>query len=518
MPTDKRRAAARRRAWGRGPFILRFEPLEGRQLLSTANPKPDLVGATFDTLHNLDMGDSFHARGEVLNQGDAAVATPFRVGIYASNTPGLGTGSVLLGEATIPAGLQPGQKASFDQVVSLPAVGLGATPTSGTIYVATRVDPEGAVAQSNTGNDSGTGQGYDTSVVTITPHQPAALVGASLGAYPDQARWGGTVRVTAQVANNAPGDAPPTRARLVLTPAGSTPGGAADVTVDSVDVPAVAAYQTATVTRDVRLPASPPSGLAGSTSFTLSMVQDADFVTNQISPHAATRGIGYDMTPVVIAAATDLGAASGPKPDLTPIHVQAPTLPVGFSNNFQVSTTIQNQGKLDSGPFKVRFLLVGTNNDLSQALYLGDARIDGLKAGYSQDLVQTLRLPARLPDGISLNAGGVARIAVQIDPENHLDESSKANNTAVSGVVTFHVVGTDGLSTPVAVSTPAAAAAAKASSAAAKASTAAAARNGKVAKKPVAHHTLAHNLKVFPSRLGQYLKDRLSVSGSSGKR
>ena len=32
MPSHDRRAAARRRAWGRGPIILRFEPLEERQL------------------------------------------------------------------------------------------------------------------------------------------------------------------------------------------------------------------------------------------------------------------------------------------------------------------------------------------------------------------------------------------------------------------------------------------------------------------------------------------------------
>ena len=40
MSSYDRRAAARRRAWGRGPIILRFEPLEGRQLLSAVGPRP----------------------------------------------------------------------------------------------------------------------------------------------------------------------------------------------------------------------------------------------------------------------------------------------------------------------------------------------------------------------------------------------------------------------------------------------------------------------------------------------
>src|SRR4051812_21313231 len=80
MPSHDRRAAARRRAWGRGPIILRFELLEGRQLLATTpQPLPDLVSAAFDTLHNLDWGDSFHAVGQIGNQGQGVAPFPFHV-------------------------------------------------------------------------------------------------------------------------------------------------------------------------------------------------------------------------------------------------------------------------------------------------------------------------------------------------------------------------------------------------------------------------------------------------------
>src|SRR5206468_1141417 len=86
MPSHDRRAAARRRAWGRGPIILRFEPLEERQLLA-ANALPDLVGAAFDTsAHTLDWGDSFHATGQVRNQGNGPQSGPFNVAIYAATT------------------------------------------------------------------------------------------------------------------------------------------------------------------------------------------------------------------------------------------------------------------------------------------------------------------------------------------------------------------------------------------------------------------------------------------------
>ena len=141
MTSDKRRAAGRRRAWGRGPIILRFEPLEERQLLATA-ALPDLVSVAFDTVHNLDWGQSVHAKGIIANQGNAAVTVPFHVDIYASPTPGIGTTSVRIGEVTIPAALQAGQQYPYDQVVSLPPSPLTGMDSTGSIYLDTVIDPE----------------------------------------------------------------------------------------------------------------------------------------------------------------------------------------------------------------------------------------------------------------------------------------------------------------------------------------------------------------------------------------
>lgn len=535
MPTDRRRAAARRRAWGRGRMILRFEPLEARNLLSTggnaaATPLPDLVGSAFDTLHNLDWGDTFHARGAVLNQGAAPVATPFHVDFYASPTPGLSSSTaVLLGQATVPAGLQPGQSAPIDQVLSLPIVPLSGVGADNAIYVDMVVDPDNTVAESNKQNNYGLGQGYDLSLVTITPHQPADLVGASLGVYPDQASWGTTLKVAAQVQNNGPGDAPATRARVVLTPTGSTPGGPADVTVGSLSVPAIAANQTDLVTGSVTLPAAPPASLAGVSQFVLSVVQDADFVTNPVVPHTASRGIGFDRVNLTLAPPSDPNAALGPKPDLTPATVQAPSQPIAFGQTFQVTTSIQNKGNLDAGPYRVRFLLVGTNGDLTQGLFLGDTTLQGLKAGYGQDVVQTLKFPSRLPDGVAVSSQ--ARIAVEVDPENTIDEANKANNAAVSGVVNLTVVAADGTTTPATTATQAATTAkttvanttaAKAPATAARTTTPTLKPTGtaptptptptptqpQVARKRTvkpAHHTFQHNLKVFPKRVSHYV-------------
>ena len=43
MSSLDRRTRARRRAWGRGPAVLRFEPLEGRQLLSISDPIAEIA-------------------------------------------------------------------------------------------------------------------------------------------------------------------------------------------------------------------------------------------------------------------------------------------------------------------------------------------------------------------------------------------------------------------------------------------------------------------------------------------
>jgi len=541
MPTNRRRADARRRAWGRGPIILRFEPLEGRQLLSNAGAAPpanapDLVGAAFDTPHTLDWGETFQARGGVLNRGNAPVNVPFRVDFYASPTPGLSaTTAVYLGSATVPAGLQPGQQAPIDQTVALPAVPLSGIGTGNTIYVEMVVDPQNNVTESNKQNNSGMGQGYDLSTVTIAPHQTASLVGASLGVYPDQAQWGSTVKVTAQVANKGAGDAPATRARVVLTPAGINPGGPADVTLGSLNVPAIAANQTAVVSQDIAPPNAPPAAFAGISQYVLSVVQDADFAVNPIYPHLATQGLGVDMVNFTVALPADPKASLGPKPDLAPVNVLAPSQKISAGQTFQVTTTIQDVGNLDAGAYRVRFMLVGLNGDLSQGLDLGDANLDGLKAGFSQDVVQTLRFPSRLPDGVTMNSQ--ARIAVTVDPENSLDESNKANNAALSNPVTLQLVNTDGTVTPAAPPspaatsttaqtqintlkptgtapttppTPAAARAARqatlaAKMAAAKAARQAALQNKKFVPKP-ADHSFEHNLKVFPKNVEKFFK------------
>jgi len=117
MSSYDRRAVARRRAWGRGPMILRFEPLEGRQLLTTTTVKPvaDLIATQFTTVHSASWGQQIAASGTIANRGNGTTSAASEVDIYGSTSPILNTpGSVsqLLGVVAVPAGLKPKQVTS----------------------------------------------------------------------------------------------------------------------------------------------------------------------------------------------------------------------------------------------------------------------------------------------------------------------------------------------------------------------------------------------------------------------
>ncbi len=63
MPSHDRRAVGRRRAWGRGPIILKLESLERRALLSANSTLPDLVNSALVTSTNVaDWGDTLEVQ------------------------------------------------------------------------------------------------------------------------------------------------------------------------------------------------------------------------------------------------------------------------------------------------------------------------------------------------------------------------------------------------------------------------------------------------------------------------
>ena len=53
----------------------------------------------------------------------------------------------------------------------------------------------------------------------------------------------------------------------------------------------------------------------------------------------------------------------------------------------------------------VGLMLIGENGNVDQGIYLGDAQIPGLAAGFNQPLVQALQLPTRVPAGMTTLSG-----------------------------------------------------------------------------------------------------------------
>jgi hypothetical protein len=127
---------------------------------------------------------------------------------------------------------------------------------------------------------------------------------------------------------------------------------------------------------------------------------------------------------------------------------------LSWGETFQVTTTLQNLGMADAGPFTVRFLLIGQNGEVNSGIFLADADIPGLAAGYNQPLVQTLQLPSRVPAGMSLNSVGYAKIAVLVNAENSVNESLISNNLGESAPVVVRLPGTNGTSVVPTTATP----------------------------------------------------------------
>jgi len=444
--SDKRRAAGRRRAWGRGPIILKFDSLEKRVVLSAMHAPADLVGSSFVMVQNADWGDTVTATGQVTNQGVGDAKGPFNVAIYAGSRPNINRRAIPIAEVTIPDGLAAGQSVPFTTSVTLPTAPVPGMGPNGVVYIGMKVDPHNAVFESNKRNNSGIGPAHDLTTIQIAPSQPAQLIAVSVGTYPTTATWGKSLAVTSQISNQSYGAAPATRAQVVLTPSSQIQGTGFDVTIGSINVPAIAPWQTVNVEKSIPLPEIPPVLLAGNSEFTLTILPDADFVTNPVSPHVAIGGVGVDQATVKInlPAGVETEPYHDDLPDLAMGSVSISAAELIWGRSFEVQTSVQNMGESDPGPFRVRFLLVGPSGNTTRSIFLGDAAIPGLAPGYQQSIHQALSLPSRLPSGILLDSLGTGKVIAVADPENALNETFKNNNTASSAPITLRLLGHDG--------------------------------------------------------------------------
>jgi len=460
MPSHDRRAAGRRRAWGRGPIILKLESLERRELLTATSTLPDLVNSSLlISTNTADWNDTIEVSGKVKNQGGSTTTAPFEVEIYASPVRGIDKYSDPIGEVEIPAGLAGGQSIPYQTSVQLPESPVPyVSSTGGTLYITASVNPTKTVIESNYRNNSDLGPPYDTAPLTIEAPKPADLVGTTLAVTPTDPTWGSTITVTAQITNQGSGSSPQTRALITLTPQGINYGGWTTVGIGSIIVPPLGPYQTTNLVQTFTLPAVEPLTIGSYTNFTLAMTQDADYLTNDLYPNSPTQGVGDDQALLTVTpgstttttttstgttstTTTNATTATGPLPDLAADSVLVPKSTLSWGSSVQVSTEIQNLGLGSVGPFTVRFILTGASGSTTDSVFLGDATVNGLAAGANQDLTDTLTIPSRAPSGLTLNTAGYARIAVIVDPENFINETLKSNNESLSAPFVLRLPG-----------------------------------------------------------------------------
>jgi hypothetical protein len=459
MSSYDRRAAARRRAWGRGPMILRFEPLEGRQLLSGG--KADLIATQFSTVSTASWGGQIEATGTISNRGGTTTRVPVEVDIWASSKPTLTASNAvteLLASVYVPAGLAPQATYTFNQLVTLPPTSTTTTSTTVTqpLYLTLNVDPNNAANESNLSDKAGRGIGLDTAEILVSQQMPADLEGSAFSISPVSTvtpgvySWGDTFAVTEQIKNVGQGNAPPTRARIVLTPAGATPGGYSDVTIGDISVPAIPAFGTANVNQQVTLPPIEPATLGAATQFTVSIVQDADFLTQPVYPRVADQGVDIDQGPLGIFPGPLAATPQGPLPDLAPSTVEVSQSSLYWGQSFEVSAAIQNVSNVPSSPFVVRFVATGASGDVSHGIFLGDVLVPGgLAANSSTTVLTTVKLPSILPYGDTVVSPSYSQIYAIADPEDVVNESLRSNNMAASAPVLLQVLGSNGASTTV---------------------------------------------------------------------
>jgi hypothetical protein len=420
-----------------------FEGLEGRQLLATAaSGSPDLLALGFQAPAQVDWGQAATFRGTIANLGSGTSPAGSVADVYLVPPSGNASGAVRVGSIALAEPITPGQTVPFQQDLTLPR-----TPAPGgdgpgwTFHL--KVDPQNAVVELNEANNSGQGQGIDIAPTTVAATPTGNLVTSAFGVSSTNLQWGGSVSLTTLIKNQGGGDAPATRARVVLTPADSAPGRSSDVTIGEIAIPAIAGGQGYQAIANVTLPAAPPGVLQGKTAFHLWVVPDADHQAQGYVNAATTlinggNAVGVQITP----QSGTPGGADPNRPNLGISKIKTPTAPVFWGQGMQAIVTLANTGPVDSGATKVQFLLVDPNSP-NTAIVLGSASVANVPAGKTVDVNQNLVLPIRMPGGVLPQGSMKGVLAVQVDPENRIDELKENDNLGNSPAITLAVRASD---------------------------------------------------------------------------
>jgi subtilase family serine protease len=317
------------------------------------------------------------------NQGMGSAA-PSETSYYFSTNALLDAADTLLQPAHSVPQLDPGQS----HVVSL-SVTLPPTAPVGTYYVIAKADAAGAVVETNETNNS-----------IIRSIQIGGDLSLSAFTAPAKGGAGRSIAVTDTTLNQGAGPVAATATRFYLSVNSLLDAG--DTLLQELHaVPALDSGASHAASTDVTIPPGTATG-----AYYLIAKADGD---SQVSESLESNNVSFR------------GFQVGP--DLTVSNVAGPSR-AAAGTPFVVTDTTLNQGGGDADPSSVTFYL-----SADWILDAGDSSLNvsrtipALQAGATSAAPTTITIPLG-------TASGVYYVIARVDPQNGIQETQEANNTA----------------------------------------------------------------------------------------
>ncbi|MBX7166181.1 MAG: NF038122 family metalloprotease [Pirellulales bacterium] len=380
-------------------------------------PPANLRGTHFNLLPaQVSVGTPFNAEFTVENNGSTA-APSFEVRFYLSRDEAITTGDTLLFTRIIPGLAIGANTGNLLQTLDLP---LGTQ--TGPAYIGMIVDPLGAIAETNEGDNANRGSLLDREVTEIVPPDPATvnlpqLRGTSFDVVPAEVTAGNSFDIQYRVENQGAAAAGAFEVRFYAS--SDEDISTADVLLGTQAFASLGAFaNTGILAKQLTLPAQTPLGPL----FIGMIIDPAGVIGESNEEDNRNRGPGLDSDNLVVVTPppppvllSDLKGAG--------FNVVQTTAAPGTKVDIQY-TVVNASAVAGAGNFVVRFYV--SNNPILGAggtdTLLGEQAINGLPiSGSTGILTKSLTLPGNF-------SAVPAYICMLIDATDAVLESNEVNN------------------------------------------------------------------------------------------
>jgi subtilase family serine protease len=347
-------------------------------------------------------GESLAVQVKIANDGTEA-SEPTTVAVYLSTTQSIDQSLPAIGTITVPA-IAAGQEVQLPEQASPMLV--PASRTTGNYYLSAVVDPDGAIGETDEGNNGlirtqavrvgGVTANVDLTIPSISIDRAAAFPGDS-------------IRVSYAVKNEGVAAAAPFHVKLFLSPDATFEP--TDMILATESITSLPVGQTAQKVADVVVPQN-----AVAANYTVFAVAD---LANTVAETNESNNRGE--------AALRIYTGTVPGTELVVSNVTISPSSVMAGGTVTVSYKVQNRGDQAAAAFTNRLVLSSTATATALSPSVGTDAIASLAGNGSEDRASiTATIPAN-------TAGGDYYIGVVADATNVVTELIETNNIATSG-------------------------------------------------------------------------------------